>query len=95
MYLTLAAETGMLGFFGFFIFIYAVFRQASQAAIAFASAAKERLTLITLVAGLIGILVNMGAYELFYWPNQYILFCILIACIVGFSWSAKTKQKRV
>ncbi|KPK99070.1 MAG: hypothetical protein AMJ95_01260 [Omnitrophica WOR_2 bacterium SM23_72] len=81
MYLTLLAETGILGFSGFLVFIFSVMRKtwSKIATLSNQSLNKKQLTLI--LCAIIGILVNMAAYELFYWPNQYIFFCILLGCI--------------
>jgi len=65
MYLTILAESGLIGFAGFMMFIFCVIRRGlvNNAVIP--------------LAGFIGLLVNMGGYELFYWKNPYMLFCLL------------------
>lgn len=85
MYLTLLAETGILGFAGFLVFIFSVIKKAWRKITAVSDASSSRQQLVFVFSALIGLLVNMGAYELFYWPNQYIYICILIGLIGNFS----------
>lgn len=82
MYLTLLAETGVVGFSGFFIFIFLLFKRA----IAHLKKEKEesrKLALLISMSALVGLLVNMGAYELFYWANPYMFFCLLCGFILA------------
>lgn len=81
MYLTLLSETGILGFIGFLIFIFSVIKKAWKKITAEIYASSNRQQLVLVFSALIGLLVHMGAYELFYWPNQYMCFCILIGCM--------------
>lgn len=82
MYLTLLAESGVVGFSGFFIFIFLLFKRG----IARLKSEKEesrKLVLLVSMSALVGLLVNMGAYELFYWSNPYMFFCLLCGFICG------------
>ncbi len=81
MYLTLLAETGIVGFAGFLLFIFALIKKAWRKIRTLDYKSLERQQLVIVLSAIIGLLVNMGAYELFYWPNQYLYFCILIGCI--------------
>ena len=63
MYLTFLAETGLLGASGFLVFIFLLFKRGFKRIIP--------------ISSLAGLLVNMGAYELFYWYNPYMFFCLL------------------
>ncbi len=81
MYLTLLAETGVLGFAGFLIFIFSAIKKAWRKIKAESHKSSDRQQLILVFCALVGLLVHMGAYELFYWPNQYIYLCIILGCI--------------
>ena len=84
MYLTILTETGIIGFSGFLIFIFYFFRKAWRQQRLIAYMSQRRLQLLLILSAFAGLLVNMGAYELFYWPNQYLLFCIIIGCLGAF-----------
>ena len=72
MYLTLLTESGIIGLSGFLIFLFFIFKKSRS---------------IILTGGLLGLLVNMGSYELFYWNNPFILLCL----IFGFIEAAKNE----
>ncbi|MDP8230008.1 MAG: O-antigen ligase family protein [Candidatus Gorgyraea atricola] len=76
MYLTLLAETGIIGFSSFLVFIFLLFRRGFMALRRLEDKRKKDLLLVSMSA-LMGLLVNMAAYELFYWHNPFALFCIL------------------
>lgn len=79
MYLTLLAETGIVGFSGFLIFTAVLFKRwAGQ----FRQVAEERkgILLVPMMA-LTALLVNMMAYELFYWHSPFMFFCLIIGFI--------------
>jgi O-antigen ligase len=79
MYLTFLAETGLIGTLGFLIFMFFLLKNGLMRLVALKDRRKEEL-LIPLTA-LAGLLVNMGAYELFYWSNPYMLFCLICGFI--------------
>jgi len=81
MYLAFLAETGIIGTLGFFMFICMLFRKWIKK-FTEASGHKKQILLVPML-GLIALLVNMGAYELFYWANPYIFFCIICGFIQG------------
>jgi O-antigen ligase len=84
MYLTLIAETGMLGFLSFLIFSFSFLKKGWEQLKILNSNSNGRWELLVSLMAFIGLLVNMGGYELFYWPNQYLLFCIVTgACKKG------------
>jgi O-antigen ligase len=85
MYLTILAETGVIGFLGFFIFIFLLLKKAWKRLKTFNFTSIKRWQLAISLTALIGLLVNMGGYELFYWPNPYMFFCILVGIIRAFS----------
>lgn len=82
MYQTLLAETGIIGFAGFTVlvvyFLMTGLKSAKQVT------GWRRLQLLAVLSGFIGFLVNMAAYDLFYWPSQYIHFCIMVGILAGF-----------
>ena len=82
MYLTFLAETGIIGTSGFLIFIFFLLKRGFKSFKESVDENKKEILLICLSA-LIGLLVNMGAYELFYWNNPYILFCLICGFIQG------------
>jgi len=43
---------------------------------------KKHMLLIS-VSAWVGLLVNMGGYDLFYWNNPYVLFCLLTGFMQG------------
>jgi|GEM_PF-89854 len=81
MYLTIAAETGIVGITAFFIFIGSVILKAWRKLEEAKEDAIQRTRLAYVLIGFLGLLVNAMAYELFYWPSQYMFFCIYIALI--------------
>jgi O-antigen ligase len=84
MYLTILAETGLIGFSGFLIFMLSFLRKFWQQLGILRDNAYRREQLLLILSAFVALLVNMGAYELFYWPNQYMFFCILIGSIGSF-----------
>ncbi|MFA6383763.1 MAG: O-antigen ligase family protein [Candidatus Omnitrophota bacterium] len=74
MYLTILAETGAVGFLGFCVFVFFVFKKA-------AALKRARINSYLLMAGIAALLINMGAFELFYWFNPYIYFCLLTGLV--------------
>jgi O-antigen ligase len=81
MYLMFLAETGLIGSIGFLLFIGFLLKSGLKKV-------KPRLDsqgqviFVSLVA-LIGLLINMGAYELFYWWNPYLFFCLLCGFVAA------------
>ena len=82
MYLTILAETGIIGFLGFFAFIWFIIKRGLNY-LRMKKETENKDILIVVLAGLIGLLVNMGAYELFYWTTPFFIFCILIGMVVA------------
>lgn len=74
MYLTILGETGIVGFISFLYFIFSLFRKGLKE--------KKDCVFITL-STLLGILVNMTGYELFYWHIPYYLFCFLCGIVAS------------
>lgn len=81
MYLTFLAETGIIGSLGFFIFIFLLFKRALNQISNLKY--EARWTLIILMSSFVGLLVNMASYELFYWFNPHMLFCLIAGFIQG------------
>ena len=81
MYLTILAETGLIGFIGFFMFIIYLLQKSLVRLKALRYVAEARGQLLSILMSFIGLLVNLGGYEVFYWPNPYIFFCIIVGLI--------------
>jgi O-antigen ligase len=82
MYLTFLAETGIAGTLVFLIFIFAILRR-TLARLKKAENTEDRLLLVILTCALAGLLVNMGAYEMFYWQNPLMLFALICGFTAG------------
>jgi len=88
MYLTLLAETGIVGFSGFLVFIFYLLRRGIKSLCALGNRQEKKILLVA-ISALVGLLVNMGAYELFYWYNPFALFCLLCGAIAAQSYKRK------
>jgi len=82
MYLTLLAETGLIGFFSFLVFIFYLFRNGLRKFNELKDGIKREILLVGLSA-LLGVLVNMAGYELFYWHIPFLLFCFLCGLVAS------------
>lgn len=81
MYLTILAETGIIGFLGFFVFVFSLVKKGwKRCRLLNYKSDKRNMLLVSLMA-FIGLLINMAGYELFYWSNQYVLFCAIAGFI--------------
>ena len=85
MYLTLAAETGLVGLVTFFVFLGSMIAKGCRSFQGCRGNEVERVRLFYVGAGFLALLINAAAYELFYWPSQYMLFCIYVGLIEAFS----------
>lgn len=81
MYLTILSETGIIGFLGFFIFVISLLKKGWKKLTVLNYNSDKWWLLSGGLAAFLGLLINMAGYEFFYWPNQYILFCIIIGFI--------------
>ncbi len=80
MYLTLLAETGIVGFLGFVLFVGFIFWGAlKRLKVADKSLSHEFLLL--LLPGLVGMLINMGGTDSLYWPSMCMFFALLCGSI--------------
>jgi O-antigen ligase len=82
MYLTFLAETGIAGTLVFLIFICAILRR-TMFRLMKSESAEDKLLLVILTCALAGLLVNMGAYEMFYWQNPLMLFALICGFTAG------------
>ncbi|MCM8791917.1 MAG: O-antigen ligase family protein [Candidatus Omnitrophica bacterium] len=77
MYISIIAETGILGSLLFFIFLFLLYRRAFSTL-----KIKENLyhkNIITVcVSGITALLISMNTYDLFYWINPLLLFWFLV-----------------
>jgi O-antigen ligase len=90
MYLTFLAETGIVGTFSFLLFIVMLLKRGLKQLRKLEDEHKKQMLLIA-ISALIGLLVNMGAYELFYWNNPFMLFCLICGFIRGLAGSNQLK----
>ncbi len=93
MYLTILAETGIIGFLGFFIFIFSLFRKGWMKFNELSNNPGRKWLLMAGLMAFIGLLINMAGYELFYWINQYVFFCIIIGFISASSNNFEPKER--
>ncbi len=82
MYLSLLAESGLIGFSAFLFFIFSIFKKSYITLKR--SGPVERSGLALIISGLVGLLVNAAGYELFYWPGPYMYLCVYIGLIEAF-----------
>jgi len=82
MYLTFLSETGVIGFSGFAIFILSMLWRAGCALKAVQDENQKQFILVFLSV-LVGFLVNMAVYELFYWIAPFFLFALLCGFLHG------------
>lgn len=71
MYITMLAETGLIGFGGFILFIYFIFKQVN---ISLKLRSENKLFLICFLSGFIGIMCTFLTYEVLYWTAPSYLF---------------------
>ena len=84
MYLTLAAETGLIGLASFLLLLGSMVAKGWQSLRRFHDHPIEKRRVLYLWIGFSGLLINAAAYELFYWPSQYMFFCIYVGLIEAF-----------
>ena len=88
MYFTLLAEAGIVGFAGFFILISFIFKRGLSR-LKELKVGNEKTTMLILMSALIALLIDMNGYELLYWNNPYMFFCL----ICGFIFASIGKNK--
>lgn len=76
MYLSILAETGLLGFSTFMLFLFLLFKKSSVL-LKLIKDTKEKEFLIACICGIVGLLVSMNTYDLLYWINPFLLFWFL------------------
>lgn len=94
MYLTFLAETGVIGTSGFLIFLYFLIKDGLRQ-LRRSNDNTTSLMLLVVMSSLIGLLVNMSAYELFYWSNPFMFFCLICGFIKGFIFSNLNENKKL
>ncbi|MFC1698409.1 O-antigen ligase family protein [Candidatus Omnitrophota bacterium] len=82
MYLTLLSETGLIGTAGFIIFLSLLFKYGIRQ-INKLNDCINRESLLVPLSAVIGLLVAMAGYELFYWHSPYMLFGLITGFIQG------------
>lgn len=82
MYLSLAAETGTLGLAAFLIFIIFLIN-GSLKKLNILVNQEDRLAVLMPLSALIGLLIVMFGYDLFYWSNPLMLFSLICGFIAA------------
>jgi len=80
MYLSLLAETGFLGLLAFLTLVFLLIKRGLHEFNA-EKGSQAKLIILAPLCALAGLLVNMGAYDLFYWENPLMLFAIICGFI--------------
>lgn len=88
MYCTLLAETGLVGMTGFLLCVVALLKRGLKGARQ-AVDSDRQTCLIAAMSVLVGLLVSMVGYDLFYWHTPFILFSLVCGLIGSLSVSAK------
>jgi O-antigen ligase len=84
MYATILAETGSIGFLGFLIFIFSLLKAGYKKLKETKYTMDKKQKLLLILSTFVGLVFNAAGYELFYWINQYIAFCIITGCLIYF-----------
>ena len=82
MYFSILAETGLLGFSSFILLLFLLFKN-SLVSIKKIENIKERAFLAANLSAIVGLLVSMNTYDLFYWIAPSLLFWFLIGSLRG------------
>lgn len=80
MYLSILAETGALGFLSFILFFLFLFKKCFVI-LKTNKDVRIRGFMIACFCGIIGLLISMGTYDLFYWINPLLLFWLLVCAL--------------
>ena len=91
MYLTLLAETGVVGFAAFGVLIASVLGRGMRR-LHRLPLGEARDGILIPLAALTGLLVNMGGYDLLYWSNPLALFGTLCGILVARSSSMSERR---
>jgi putative inorganic carbon (HCO3(-)) transporter len=83
MYLTILAETGLVGCTGFVVLIGWLLAGAGRRLRRSPRPPPAQLRLALCTMALIGLLVDMAGYELFYWPSQYLQLMFTAGCMAA------------
>jgi putative inorganic carbon (HCO3(-)) transporter len=83
MYLTLLAETGLSGTAGFVVLAGWLLINAGRRLRRNRHPPPAALRLALCTMALLGLLVDMAGYELFYWPNQYLHLMVVVGCMAA------------
>jgi len=82
-YLTILAESGIIGFSGFLLFILYLFRILWKNLKLSDSESQKRWFLVAVFMSYIGLLIDMIGYDVIYWSSPYLYFCILTGLITA------------
>ncbi|MFC1808780.1 O-antigen ligase family protein [Candidatus Omnitrophota bacterium] len=84
VYLLFLAEAGIIGFLGFIFFIVSLLKKGFRRFYSAATGEESKNILIAILAGLVGLLVNMNTYDLLYWVNPLLFFGILAGMVSAY-----------
>lgn len=88
MHLTLMAEIGLIGMMGFWIFVLFLLRKGLRYFVKLGEDRNKKSILLATMSALVGSLVSASGYELFYWANPYMLFCLICGFIQGLTYDS-------
>lgn len=80
MYLSILAETGLLGFISFISFLFLLFNKSLNYFNRVNDLTKKRF-LIVCFCSIIGLLITMNCYDMLYWINPLLLFWFLVGIL--------------
>lgn len=83
MYLTILAETGLVGSAGFVVLTAWLLVGAGRRFRRTSRPPPGELRLVLCTMALVGLLVDMAGYELFYWPGQYLHLMFIVGCMAA------------
>ena len=91
-YLKILVEAGIIGFLGFAIFIMYLLQCAWKKLGRLEAGSKEWWFLFVVLMSFIGLLVDISGYDVIFWPNPYLYFCILAGCMAALSRPEQVKN---
>ena len=84
MYCTLLAETGLAGLTGFLLLVFTLLKRGLKG-VRHAVDSDRQTCLIAAISVLVGLLVSMVGYDLFYWRTPFMLFSLMCGLISALS----------
>lgn len=91
-YTMILSEAGIIGLSIFLLFTGYLLFSGIKTLKKLDHASLKRYFLICVSMGFIGVLIDISGYDVMYWPNPYLYFCILAGWISGLCNYADTKR---